>query len=224
MATFVYPAVSVDTTLLAKEATLQQVAANTANTVTELQTANTSLDSLETLVLTNTQLRATPVPVTGPLTDVQLRATAVPVSGPLTDTQLRAAAVPVSAASLPLPTGASTEATQLTVSSRLILSSIDQLDTALLNTAVTNIPASSSLPLQVVASTAAATRQIISVEDIGEYIGLYTGAAAAEVLLIVLPLGGGTVDVTIPASTRISLRAMENSVINIGKISINFLG
>lgn len=48
--------------------------------------------------------------VTG-LTDAQLRATAVPVSGPLTDAQLRAAAVPVSAASLPLPAGAATEAT-----------------------------------------------------------------------------------------------------------------
>jgi len=90
--------------------------------------------------LTDTQLRATPVPVsgtfyqttqpvsiaasvavTGPLTDAQLRATPVPVSGtvtantgltqPLTDTQLRATAVPVSAASLPLPSGAATEAT-----------------------------------------------------------------------------------------------------------------
>lgn len=46
--------------------------------------------------LTDTQLRATPVPVSGPLTDTQLRASAVPVSGPLTDTQLRASAVPVS--------------------------------------------------------------------------------------------------------------------------------
>ena len=49
-------------------------------------------------------------PVTGPLTDTQLRATAVPISGtvtantgltPLTDTQLRATAVPVSLASVP---------------------------------------------------------------------------------------------------------------------------
>ena len=68
--------------------------------------------------LTDTQLRATPVPVSGPLTDTQLRATSVPVSGtffqatqpvsgtffqgiqpvsgPLTDTQLRATPVPVS--------------------------------------------------------------------------------------------------------------------------------
>ncbi len=51
------------------------------------------------------------VPVSGPLTDAQLRATAVPVSGtvtantglsqPLTDTQLRASAVSVSLASVP---------------------------------------------------------------------------------------------------------------------------
>ena len=60
--------------------------------------------------LTDTQLRATALPVSGTfwqatqpvsftwagLTDAQLRASAVPVSGPLTDTQLRAAAVPVS--------------------------------------------------------------------------------------------------------------------------------
>lgn len=45
--------------------------------------------------------------VTGPLTDTQLRATAVPVSGtvtatgPLTDTQLRATAVPISVATIP---------------------------------------------------------------------------------------------------------------------------
>jgi len=44
--------------------------------------------------LTDTQLRAAPVPVSGPLTDTQLRASAVPVSGPLTDAQLRATPVP----------------------------------------------------------------------------------------------------------------------------------
>ncbi|PKP99605.1 MAG: hypothetical protein CVT74_07435 [Alphaproteobacteria bacterium HGW-Alphaproteobacteria-13] len=49
-------------------------------------------------------------PVSGPLTDAQLRAAAVPVSGPLTDAQLRASAVPVSAQSLPLPTGAASDA------------------------------------------------------------------------------------------------------------------
>lgn len=84
------------------------------------------------------------VPVTGPLTDTQLRAVAVPVSGPLTDTQLRAVAVPVSGAffqatqpvsavSLPLPTGAATEATLANVATAALqntantyLNSIDQ--------------------------------------------------------------------------------------------------
>jgi len=53
------------------------------------------------------------VPVSGPLTDIQLRATPVPVSGtvsvgtvpvtgPLTDTQLRASAVPISVATIPV--------------------------------------------------------------------------------------------------------------------------
>ncbi len=68
--------------------------------------------------LTDVELRAAPVPVSGPLTDAQLRAVGVPVTGtfwqatqpvsgtvtatgPLTDTQLRAAAVPVSLATLP---------------------------------------------------------------------------------------------------------------------------
>ena len=45
--------------------------------------------------VTDAQLRASAVAVSGPVTDAQLRATAVPVSGPLTDTQLRAAAVVV---------------------------------------------------------------------------------------------------------------------------------
>jgi hypothetical protein len=55
--------------------------------------------------LTDAELRASPVPVSGPLTDAELRAVAVPVSGtvtantgltqPLTDTQLRASPVDV---------------------------------------------------------------------------------------------------------------------------------
>ena len=58
--------------------------------------------------------------ITQPLTDTQLRATPVPVSGsvavsnitqPLTDTQLRANPVLVAADDLPLPTGAAREAT-----------------------------------------------------------------------------------------------------------------
>lgn len=45
--------------------------------------------------LTDDQLRASPVPVTGGLTDAQLRASAIPVTGALTDAQLRASALTV---------------------------------------------------------------------------------------------------------------------------------
>ncbi|CAB4164642.1 hypothetical protein UFOVP826_62 [uncultured Caudovirales phage] len=72
------------------------------------------------------------ITVDGPLTDGQLRASPVPVSGsitadtglsqPLTDTQLRAAAVPVSADALPLPTGAATETTLSALNAKFITS------------------------------------------------------------------------------------------------------
>jgi hypothetical protein len=74
-----------------------------------------------------------PLPVTLGLTDTQLRANPVPVSGAffqatqpvsftwagLTDTQLRASAVPVSASALPLPAGAATEATLASIASTI---------------------------------------------------------------------------------------------------------
>ena len=47
-------------------------------------------------VLTDAQLRASAVPVSGPVTDAQLRASAVPVSGPVTDAQLRESPLQVS--------------------------------------------------------------------------------------------------------------------------------
>lgn len=47
MALFTYPPVSIDTAGLATEATLLQVESNTADTVTELQSANTTLTSID---------------------------------------------------------------------------------------------------------------------------------------------------------------------------------
>jgi hypothetical protein len=142
--------------------------------------------------------------------------------------------VPVSASSLPLPTGAATEATlsaQATATKQdeqtaiLKPDVIDQIDTTpLLDTSTTNIPGSAGSPVQVVASLAADTQKVLTVEDIGEFIGLYTGAAASEVLKCVLPLGGGEVQVDIPSGTRISLRAMGTTAISTGNIAINFIG
>ena len=52
-----------------------------------------NLELVGSTALTDAQLRASAVPVSGPLTDTQLRASAVPVSGPLTQAQLTAAAL-----------------------------------------------------------------------------------------------------------------------------------
>lgn len=102
---------------------------------------------------------------------------------------------------------------------------VDQIDTTpLLDTSSTNIPASSGNPVTIVASLAANVTKLLSVEDIGEYIGVYTGVALSEVLVGVLPLGGGEINIEIPAATRVSLRAMENVAISSGKIAINFIG
>lgn len=190
--------------------------------LTDTQLRATPVDVLGPL--TDTELRATPVPVSGPLTDTQLRATPVDVLGPLTDTELRASAVPVSVASLPLPTGAATETTLALVEAALSLDVVDQLDSVLLDTSGTNIPASSGNPLQVVASSAADIKKIISVEDIGEFIAVYKGPALSEVLVCILPLGGGEIEVQIPSGTRISLRNMKNTAISSGFIALNFLG
>lgn len=63
----------------------------------------TAPDGSDLTPLTDAELRATAVPVSGPVTDAQMRATALPVSGPLTDAQLRAADVPTALRSLYYP-------------------------------------------------------------------------------------------------------------------------
>ena len=73
--------------------------------VTQPISGAVSVSNMVAQGLTDAELRATAIPVSGPLTDTQLRATALPVSGtvsvsnqlnqPLTDTQLRATALPV---------------------------------------------------------------------------------------------------------------------------------
>lgn len=95
---------------------------------------------------------------------------------------------------------------------------------AFISTNATNIPASSSLPLQLFASTSQITTEIQVIEDIGEFMALYTGAANSEVLLCALPLGGGEVKVNVPSGTRISIRSLKNTVINSNtNIIINLL-
>lgn len=118
--------------------------------------------------------------VSGPfLTDAQLRASAIVVTGPLTDAQLRASAVAVSMASLPLPAGAATEVTLADIA--VNIADIDSLimttcpsgsDPAL---AVRNIPCGTqaisavSLPLPAGAATE------VTLANIDAYTSFYLG-------------------------------------------------
>lgn len=250
MAIFIFPRTPIDTTGLATEATLLQVETNTADTVTELQDVNTELDtqsttlsSIDGKVLTDAQLRAAPVAVNGPLTDAELRASPVDV---------QASSLPLPTGAATETTLASLEAkdfaTETTLSSlnskdfaseTTLVSAVQALDTivasvarpgvafsldsVLIDTSSTNIPASSSLPLEIVSSTSADVVKLQTIEDIGEYIGLYIGPASSETFVAVLPLGGGELEITIGSGVRLSLRAMENTAISTGKIAINFL-
>jgi hypothetical protein len=140
-----------------------------------------------------------------------------------------------SSSQLPLTLGQKTMANSLSVAvasdqspfpvSMATLTVVDQIMvTPLLDVSGSNIPASSSPPLVVNAGLAAAVKKIVSVEDIGEFFGIYANPLVAPVLLCILPLGGGEIEVNIPMGTIIGIRNMKNAVVNSGFIALNFLG
>lgn len=104
---------------------------------------------------------------------------------------------------------------------------VDQVDGNIIDISSSNIPASSAGFLEIVASLAANVKKIQVIEDIGEFIGLYTGAASSETFLCVLPQGftGSILDLEIPAGTRLSVRNMKDATISTDtRLAINFLG
>lgn len=153
--------------------------------------------------LTDSQLRATAVPVSGtvtantgltqPLTDAELRASAVPVSGPLTNTQLRASPVEIDAASLPLPSGAATETTlsSIEVDTSAIASSVSSIDgkTATLvsgrvpvdGSGVTQPVSAASLPLPSGAATSANQAPLTTTHPLPNASGAVVRQAPAEI-------------------------------------------
>jgi hypothetical protein len=94
------------------------------------------------------------------------------------------------------------------------------------NTNVSNIPAvGDTVGLEIIASTAVDFKKIQTIEDIGEYIGLYTGASGALSLLCVLPIAGGIVEIDVPTGTRLSLKHLKATVIDTDTyFSANLLG
>jgi hypothetical protein len=189
MATFLYPPVSVTTlpplggatsaNQLIEIAALQSIDGKTPALVGGKVPVDTGL----TQPLTDTQLRATPVPVSGPLTDTQLRATPVPVSGtvsvsnfpatqpvsgPLTDAQLRATPVPVSGTvTANAGTNLNTSALNLEATQALIKAKTDNLD-VLLSTRASNadlLLMSAKLPATLGQKTMANSMAIVIASD-----------------------------------------------------------
>jgi len=159
----------------------------------------------------------------------------------------------VDATSWPLPTGAATESTLSTLNGKVTacntgavtistalpsgantigkvdvnnLSVVDLLDANILDTSSTNINGSASAPTQVVATLAAAVKKMQLLDTTGAFIGVYTGAAASEVLQFVMGPGSDqTIEHSISAGTRISLKRLDSTTaISSGIVALNFIG
>lgn len=78
---------------------------------------------------------------------------------------------------------------------------------------------------EVVASTAAAVKKIQIFDTTGDYLGWYTGTGGSEALLFITGPGTNeTLEVSIGAGVRISVKGLEASVSGAGAIAANLLG
>lgn len=228
MALFVYPPISVSTAGGATEATLLQVEANTADTVTELQASNVSLTSMD-LALAQTNINTSSTvselqTANGTLVSISNDSTASAQSLANIESAVPSLATETTLGAVGTYTLNTQNYTQIT-SQNTDFSVTDQMDTPLLDASVTPIPASGSAHLLVVNSLFNDTNCVVSVDDIGEFIGLYRKVGAGPITLVcVLPLGGGQINVRLNAGQKIYLRNMKNADITSGSIAINFLG
>ena len=190
-------------------------------TAVPVSLASTTVTNTVATTLASTTITGS-VAVTGPLTDTQLRATPVAVSGSvttggLTDTQLRASAVPVSLTSTTisssaLPTGASTSALQ--TSGNSTLTSIDAKTPALgqaLSAASTPVvltaaQISTLTPLTSVTVTQAIGTNLHTVIDSGSVNAAVTGTVSVSNFPASQAVSG-TVTVANPGLTDTQLRA-----------------
>lgn len=82
-------------------------------------------------------------------------------------------------------------------------------------------PVTTAAYVQLTASTASVTNRLEVFDSSGEVLILAVGAAASEVdQLYVFPGGNGIIDLAIPASSRISIKAKTNTA-SVGLIAIN---
>lgn len=105
------------------------------------------------------------------------------------------------------------------------LSIVDFMDTPTLIPSTTTIPKSSDNAIEIVASLAAAVTEIQTIEDIGNFMAIYSDAARTS-LICFLPLAGGNVKVSIAAGTAIYLGAVYDTDIDTADTALmmHFLG
>jgi hypothetical protein len=135
------------------------------------------------------------------------------LSQPLTDAQLRASSVPVSATSLPLPTGAATEA------------SVQRLNSVnLVRNSYTTTSVTTAAYVQLVASVASSVKEIEIFDSSGESLVLALGASGSESdKVYVFPGGNGRIPLQMSVGQRLSIKAVSANATS-GELLINFYG
>jgi len=246
MGLFVYPPTQLDTTLLAKEAkqdvmineleeiNLELDAQTTLITATniKLDDVNSELDAQTVLITsTNTKLDTANSELADINTELDGQTTLITSTNTKLDdvnSELDAQTTLITSTNTKLD-DVNTELDSQTALLTTISTNtnnpdvVDMLDTPLLDVSSTNIPGSASNPVEIVATLADDVTEMEVVEDIGEFIGVYTGAVASETLKTILPLGGGRVKLNLASGERISLRSMTTTAITSGNFAINFL-
>lgn len=92
----------------------------------------------------------------------------------------------------------------------------------IIDASVTPIPATSSLPLQIIIDTGVNTGVGVTFNDnTGNFIGVYVGAQSQEALLCIIGNGlSGQAWGHVPANSRISLRSMTASAVTNGLLNV----
>lgn len=93
-----------------------------------------------------------------------------------------------------------------------------------LDASVTPIPGSGSSPLQVVSAMAIGCSKVSFYDGVGQYIGIYKGAAGSETLVCIIGGGGSNQSpCMISFNQRVSVRSMEAASITSGSLCLQFL-
>lgn len=100
------------------------------------------------------------------------------------------------------------------------------MDNKILEMGVTPIPASPTLPLQVIADSGFKSAvRVDFIDTSGDFIGVYLGAPGVETLLCIIGggVGCGWAYGVFPAHSRVSLQSMTNNSISAGALTMTLM-